>query len=59
MKYKSFVCAKCFGIMLADTPRSLIAGRVYHIRCGTVALQEKLIKDLDELTKELKSKGVK
>jgi DNA-directed RNA polymerase subunit RPC12/RpoP len=54
MKYKSFVCAKCGGIVFGDsnvTPRSIIAGQVYHIRCGARLLEEKLEKELKEISK--------
>lgn len=52
MKYKSFVCVRCKGLMLGDIPRSIIAGDVYHLRCGARVVEEKLLADIKELSKE-------
>lgn len=27
-------CARCKGVMLGDTPRQIIDGKVYHLSCG-------------------------
>jgi hypothetical protein len=60
MKYKSFVCTACKGIMLGDIARTIIPEvdisrgviieNIYHVRCGSRLLEEKLIKDLEQLS---------
>ena len=33
-------CALCKGVMLGDTPRQIIDGKVYHLSCGWKLEQE-------------------
>ena len=33
-------CARCHGVMLGDTPRQIIDGKVYHLSCGWKLEQE-------------------
>lgn len=42
-------CNRCKGVMLGDTPRKVIDGKVYHIYCGWKLEQEAIRRIPDRL----------
>lgn len=42
-------CTRCKGVMLGDTPRQIIDGKVYHIYCGWKLEQESIRRIPDKL----------
>lgn len=42
-------CNRCKGVMLGDTPRKIIDGKVYHLHCGWKLEQESVRKISDQL----------
>ncbi len=52
MKYSSFVCARCNGLLLGGTPKKMIAGKAYHVYCASKILEEKIKEDIKKLSKE-------
>lgn len=42
-------CERCKGVMLGDTPRQIIDGKVYHLSCGWQLEREALRKISDQL----------
>ncbi len=42
-------CERCKGVMLGDTPRQIIDGKVYHIYCGWKLEQESIRRIPDKL----------